>query len=217
MSVPSKKLYGIWAFIDICLLAAGLLSLILSFVWRAPNLVLNVVISDMDLNAGLALGIIFILTWVFSVVAVLQQNHVIRGLIYLNWILIADGIATLVVGSIVWYYSLQERMNYDVVWVAQTDDTREQLQDFFQCCGYWNATDNAVDAGFCATASNATACVDPLTSFADYTLNNIFTTIYGFESIVVLLFVATMCVISKRLERERFRRIDAKRGGRGFV
>jgi len=36
-------------------------------------------------------------------------------------------------------------------------------------------------------------------------------------AIVIGLGMATWCVINKRLEEERFKRIDAKRGGRGFV
>lgn len=71
------------------------------------------------------------------------------------------------------------------------------------------------------------------------TLNNIFSTIYGYMAIVILLFLASICVIYKvcaltgssyirfsstlismfvqRHEEQRFRKIDEKRGGRGFV
>jgi hypothetical protein len=36
-------------------------------------------------------------------------------------------------------------------------------------------------------------------------------------AVVIALFLASLCVINKRVEEERFKRIDAKRGGRGFV
>jgi hypothetical protein len=36
-------------------------------------------------------------------------------------------------------------------------------------------------------------------------------------AIVLSLFLASMCVIKRRQEEERFKRIDSKRGGRGFV
>ena len=54
--------------------------------------------------------------------------------------------------------------------------------------------------GFCSDpifAANQTGCVGPLTEKSDYTLNNVFTTIYGFDAIVASLFIATICVINE--------------------
>ncbi|THH06271.1 hypothetical protein EW145_g4197 [Phellinidium pouzarii] len=221
--MPSKKLMGCWAFVDFCLLAAGIITLVFSIIWRAPNLLLNLSISSSDLTAGLALGIILLVTWAFSVGAVIQPNHVTKPLIILNWLLILDAIAVLVVGTFIWFYTLEERANFHTVFAAQTNATIVQIQDKLQCCGYFNSTDLAVVGGsFCVSdqfitqTNNATGnfCVGPVTKFADYTLNNIFSTIYGFMAIIILLFLASLCV---RNEEERFRRIDEKRGGRGFV
>jgi hypothetical protein len=47
----SKKLIGAWAFFDICLMAAGVLSLTLSIVWRQPNLLLNLTFSGVNLTS----------------------------------------------------------------------------------------------------------------------------------------------------------------------
>lgn len=41
--------------------------------------------------------------------------------------------------------------------------------------------------------------------------------IYGFVGIVGALFLATVCVINERKLEVRFAKIDAKRGGSGFV
>lgn len=48
----SKKLMGCFAFIDFCLLAAGAVSIALSIVWRAPNILMNMVLSPADLTGA---------------------------------------------------------------------------------------------------------------------------------------------------------------------
>jgi len=224
--MPSKKLLGAWAFVDFFLLAAGVITLVLSIMWKEPDLLRNLVLSDHYLTAGLALGVSLLVTWAVSVGAIIQPNHVTRGLILLNWTLIADAVMIIVIGTFVWFYTLQERANYHTVFAAQTSATRIAIQDKLQCCGYFNSTDLVeiggafcVDQTFVDVTNNATSnfCVTPITAFADMTLNNIFSTVYGFMAIVILLFLATLCVINKRNEGERFKRIDEKRGGSGFV
>ncbi|KLO14897.1 tetraspanin Pls1 family [Schizopora paradoxa] len=224
--MPSKKLMGSWAFFDFCLLTAGVVTLALSIVWRRPNLLMNMVLSQSDLTAGLILAITLLVSWIISVGAIVQPNHVLGGLYLLNWVLIIDGIFILVIGTFVWFYTLQERANYHEVFSTLSTQTRIAIQDQLKCCGYFNSSDlSEVGGTFCANqtfidvTNNATEnfCVTPITAFADMTLNNIFSTIYGYMAIVILLFLATMCIIYKRKEGERFRRIDEKRGGRGFV
>jgi hypothetical protein len=223
----SRKLMGTWAFIDFCLLAAGAIALAFSIVWRSPNVLMNFVISSADLTAGTVLGVSLLVTFVISIGAIVQRNHVTIGLVILNYVLVADAIIVLVIGSFIWFYTLRERNNFHVVWAESAPATRIFLQDHFKCCGYFNGTDIAeIGGSFCSSQAvvnnlNATIttnfCVGPVTAFADYTLNNIFTSIYGFMAIVLSLLLASLCVIKKRNEDERFKRIDAKRGGRGFV
>lgn len=222
----SKRLMGVWAGLDICLLAAGAVTLALSIVWRAPNVLMNMVISKADLTAGTVLGIAFIATFAISVAAIVQRNHVTVGLVILNYALLLDAIGVFCVGTFIWMFTLHERDNFHKLWAEAPSSTRLTLQDHFKCCGYFNGSDFAEIGGFCQSqdfinglVTNVTSnfCVTPLTGFADYTLNNIFTTIYGFMAIVLCLLLASLCVIKKRQEDERFKRIDAKRGGRGFV
>ncbi|CAE6477900.1 hypothetical protein ACGC1H_002701 [Rhizoctonia solani] len=218
--MPSKTLTAVWAGIDFALLLAAAICIAFSVIWRAPNLLRDLVISDTDLNAGLGLGIMFAITSVLSIGAILTPKATTGGLKALNWVLIADSIATVIVGSVVWFYTLEERENFSGVWGEQSQETQSRIQEQFQCCGYYNGTDRAVGTGICANqafALNSTGCVGDITGYADYTLNNVFTSIYGFQAIIVALFLATMCIINKRVEEERFRKIDAKRGGRGFV
>lgn len=53
MTVPSKKLMGVWAFVDTCLLVAGILTLVVSIVWRTPDLIRDLIISKSDLMGAL--------------------------------------------------------------------------------------------------------------------------------------------------------------------
>ncbi|TCD68249.1 phospholipid scramblase 1 [Steccherinum ochraceum] len=224
----SKALMGCWAFVDAWLLAAGVLSLVMSLVWKAPNLLLNFTLTSSDLTAGTVLGVALLITFAFSLGAIVQRNHVTIGLVMLNWLLVVDALIVIVVGTYIWFFTLKERDNYFERFKAATPDVRVQLQNKFQCCGYFTTNDTVELTGFCAnqtfvnTLVNANdldqfRCVRPITAFADMTLNNIFSTVYGFMAIIILLFLASVCVINKRLEAERFKKIDAKRGGKGFV
>lgn len=218
---------GVWVSLDILLLAAGVLSLVLSIVWRAPNTLMNMVLSNADLTGGTILGVALLTTFMMSVGAIIQRNHVTIGLVLLNYALLVDAIGILVIGTFIWFSTLEERANFHKLWVNASPAVRITLQDKFKCCGYFNGTDLAqVGGSFCqsqdfisALASNVSSnfCVAPITNFADVTLNNVFSTIYGFMAIVLCLLLASLCVINKRQEAERFKKIDAKRGGRGFV
>ena len=48
----SKKLMGFWIFFDVCLLVAGIMTLVLSIVWREPNLLLNLTFDKFELNGA---------------------------------------------------------------------------------------------------------------------------------------------------------------------
>jgi hypothetical protein len=221
----SRRLLGIWAFLDFLLLAAAVLTITLSFVWQEPNLIINMVFRKADITSGFALGIALLITFAISIAAIIQPNHVIIGLVILNWVLILDAMGIIAVGSFIWFYTLQERVNFQKVFSSLTTDQQISIQDHFQCCGYFSPADAVIGGSFCQnttfvqTTINSTSnfCVTPITSFADMSLNNAFSTVYGYMAIVICLFLASLCVIKKRQETERFKKIDAKRGGKGFV
>lgn len=206
---------GIWAFVDVWLLAAAILSIVMSFVWRRPNLMLNFTLSSEQLTSGLILGILLMATFATSLLGIAQKGKAVWGLIVLNWMLILDGIAIIIVGSFLWFRTLEERNNYFHVFTSQPNQTIVDIQDKFSCCGYFANNVSVVHQGFCSNATinpNTTACVGPITAFTDMTLNNIFSTIYGYMAIVGCLFLATLCVIKERQEEERYKKIDSKRG-----
>ncbi|KIK40754.1 hypothetical protein CY34DRAFT_86668 [Suillus luteus UH-Slu-Lm8-n1] len=215
----SKKLIGAWAFFDICLMAAGVLSLTLSIVWRQPNLLLNLTFSGVNLTAGSVLGITLLATFVLSLLVIIQRGTL--GLKILNWVLLANSIAILFVGTYIWVFTLHERNNYHAVFGQQSNETKILIQDMLKCCGYFNAADEVAFGGTtCPDQAAATIlnnfCVTPITKFTDSTLNNVFSTVDGFMAIVIGFFLANMCVIKKRQEFERFEKIDSKRGGHSF-
>jgi len=180
-----------------------------------------------DLNFGLVMGIVLLLTSCLSVGAIVQRNHILSGFVILNWALIADAIIVLVLGTILWFYTLRERAEFHTLYANLQPSQRVTIQDMFSCCGYFNSTDLIVIGGnFCqnqtfANALNTTVldnfCVSPVTHFADVSLNDAFSTTYGFMAGIIGLFLSSLCVIKVRQEIERFKKIDTKRGGGGFV
>ncbi|KAJ7582550.1 hypothetical protein C8J56DRAFT_955114 [Mycena floridula] len=227
----SKRLMACWTFLDALVLAGGALSVAASIIYRKQDLLMNMVITSNILTAGMVLGISLLVTFVVSVGAIVQKNHVTIGLVVFNYVLLAQALIILVIGTYIWFPTLTERAVFSRAWNALADADRITLQDKFSCCGYFNASDNAVVGGTFCTQPQVTFlssldltnddnanffCVKPITAFADYTLNNVFT-IYGFMAPVICLLLASISVIFKRLEDERFKKIDAKRGGKGFV
>jgi len=227
----SRKLMGFWALFDVCLLAAGVISIVFSVVYRKQDILLNLTISKAQLLAALIMGIFLVVTFVFSVGAIVQRNHVTIGLVILNYILIVDALVVLCVGTFVWIWTLRQRNNYHPLYAALPEASIAFIQDKFSCCGYFNGSDSVVPSNFCTASQIAFTnaldptdvnnedrfCVTGVTGFTDYTLNQMFSSTYGFMPIVLGLILFTLCVINMRKEDERFKRIDAKRGGRGFV
>jgi len=225
--MPSKYLHGFYGFFTLGLAVAGIISILVSFLWKRNDLILNMTFSHADMSAGLVMGIALLLTSFLSVGAIIQRNHVTIGLVVLNWVLIADAVIVLIIGTFVWFYTLRERNEFHVEYAKLQPPQRITIQDQFQCCGYFNASDLIELGGsFCqnstfANSLNTTVlsnfCVSPITGYADDSLNLAFSTSYGFMAGIIGLFLSSLCVIKVRQEFERFRRIDAKRGGRGFV
>jgi len=219
--MPSRSLHYVWAGLDFALMAAGAICIAFAIVWQNPSTLMKFVLFEINLSVGIILGVMLEISFLISILAITQRKPLTLGLKALNWTLVADSIAILVIGSILWYYSLREPTNYLRVWNAQSQDIQIKLQDQFSCCGFNNGTNIALGGSFCGTDNSTAAtkigCTTALVHKADYALNNIFTSIYGLMAITLSLMLATVCQINKRAEDERFRRIDEKRGGKGFV
>jgi len=75
------------------------------------------------------MGVGFVVTFFIAIVGVIQRNHVTIGLVITNYVLLADAIGVLVIGSFVWFFTLRERANFHTLWLAATPQDRQQLQD----------------------------------------------------------------------------------------
>ncbi|KIY45395.1 hypothetical protein FISHEDRAFT_66971 [Fistulina hepatica ATCC 64428] len=223
----STRLMCVWSFFDICLAAAGAVTTALSVVWRKKtNLLWQWSLDNGEFDSATVLGVLLLLTLPVSLAAVSQQHNRTSRLVVLNWCLFVDALAVLVVGTWIWFISLRERVWYHNKWEVATAAQRVELQDMFHCCGYFNTSDYAEVGGYCANQTfidslnssvYADVCVTAVTGYGDAIMNGCFTYIYSYISIILSLILATLCVIKKRKEDERFKRIDAKRGGGGFV
>lgn len=143
----SKKLMGFWALFDVCLLAAGVISIVFSIVYRKQDILLNLTISKAQLLgaflptaclsqsrlkcilAALIMGIFLVVTFVFSIGAIVQRNHITIGLVYLNYILIVDALVVLSVGTFVWIWTLRQRDNYHPLYAALPEASIAFIQD----------------------------------------------------------------------------------------
>ncbi|GAA5907269.1 hypothetical protein JCM5296_000319 [Sporobolomyces johnsonii] len=227
----NRKLTVSWIALAFLLFASAVVLLVVAQVWRleaSPTLgkhtLRTLAMPVANLNTATVLGLVILAALVLGLYGFRQGYGVgngkkAGGMIAFSWSLVG----TIVVGSIMWFFSLTERAHYLRMWVQQDGATQVFLQDSLQCCGYFNASiagSFTQPTGFCSTipGGNATAiqgCVTPITGFADYLLENTFTTIYGFTTIQLALFLVSCCLIISRREEERFRNIDEKRGTRG--
>ena len=84
------------------------------------------------------MGIALLLSSFLAIGAIIQRNHVTIGLVILNWVLIADAVIVLAIGSFVWFYTLRERNEYHVEYAKLQPSQRISIQDqvpssFFSC------------------------------------------------------------------------------------
>ena len=144
----SRKLMGVWLALDCLLLISGLISVILPQVLRASGTTfMRMVFSSADLtgswihsplgclthvsptSAGTVLGVALITSFLISIVAFAQKNHVTLGFVVLNYALLLDAIGIIVIGTFVWWYTLEERADYYKLWLQSPGATRIELQD----------------------------------------------------------------------------------------
>ena len=81
------------------------------------------------MTAGTILGIALLVTFVLSIAAIVQRNHVTIGLVILNYALLIDAIGILVIGTFIWMFTLKERANFHVLWLAASPASRITIQN----------------------------------------------------------------------------------------
>lgn len=83
--------------------------------------------------AGTILGIALLITFAVSIGAIVQQNHVTIGLVILNYVLIIDALGIVIIGTFVWFFTLEERANFYKLWLEAPPTTRLALQNQVRC------------------------------------------------------------------------------------
>ena len=68
-------------------------------------------------------------TFVLSIAAIVQRNHVTFPLELLNYVLVIDAMGIVIIGTFVWFYTLRERANFYELWRLLTREERITLQD----------------------------------------------------------------------------------------
>lgn len=142
---------------------------------------------------------------------VLKHNRTI--LVVHSWLLIVNAIFTLGVGLAIWFTTLQTKANLAPVFNSQSTLTQSMLQFKFNCCGY-NMPGTFTTDSTCPNATVAASkglCVGPLSAFANSFLDIVFTSMFGFCAVDVLLLLSGLCVLKDRAEKARYRLIDEKR------
>lgn len=126
------------------------------------------------------------------------------------------GAFTMLVGLVIWFFTLKARANLSTLWAAQPASTQSLLQQTFKCCGYTNATSPPfIQDSVCTNAlvaANLEGCVSPFSKFANQYLDIIFTGVFGIVAIDAMLVLTIACVLKDRKEKERYRLIDEKHG-----
>jgi len=206
----SRRLFGLWIGFDLLLLAAGIAFAALSISWLNVDPIHRMVMTEADIFMGLFMGGAFIMTFMLSMPSLLQSMALaptrvlpIRPLARFIGMLFVDEGIVIAAGTVVWWRTLQERIEFSVPFDQGTEEFRNQLQAKFNCCGYFTP---------CATNGTAplAVCVDPITNFADKILNPVFTSMYATSAIIICLILLSACLISELKLMDRFRKIDEK-------
>jgi hypothetical protein len=170
-------------------------------------------LKPIDLNHGIALGVLIAFSVLFTVPGVITGT---RGLLKTSacFNLLAT-LATLAVGLEMWFFSLIERQEYRALWPSQSPAKLMLIQDKFNCCGYDDSqTPKFVTSLACPNddiALSRSGCVVPFTSFADAILHKLFTTTFAMTDVAVFALLYGLILIKRITELERFRYIDIKK------
>jgi hypothetical protein len=89
----------------------------------------TLILTGSNRTVLMVLGLALIGTFMISLFAVAQKNHVTLGLVVLNWALIIDAIGVIIIGSFIWWFTLQERNNFHGVYQALSSANRIFIQD----------------------------------------------------------------------------------------
>ncbi|KAF9112143.1 phospholipid scramblase 1 [Mortierella sp. AM989] len=219
-SLRKQQYYYFFMLVIYILTGAG--ALVLGNVWLnqsdsggAPR---EAVISRSIEEVGTMLGGIVVGTAIVGIIGGIAPIRFKKFLLAFVILLISVMLAELGLGGVIWFKTLRMRSLYQHQWLDWTDSLKIAFQDmtsltgYGQCCGYLQNA-NVVPSGECASLTQSfPGCEEKISAFADGYLRKLFTSLFGFTIVNVIVFVTTVILIQTRNDEERYIRISQKEG-----
>ena len=202
--------------------ACGVLHVALPFYTRMAlskpqtlsNVASTILLDQTPLDVAFVNGGLILLSALIAVPAIFLKRPRFRFLLTTHaYGVVASALLTLAIGLNIWFSTLKTKTNLGPIFSSQDSFIQSMLQFKFQCCGYNDPTVFVHDTTCtsAAVAAQLGGCMAPFSTYANSFLDIVFTTFFGFAAVDAMLLLTVFCVMKDRTERERYRRIDAKR------
>lgn len=183
------------------------------------NVAGNLLLMHTPLNGAIANGGLVFFTFLISLPAIALQTT--RGFLKAyGWLVIASATFTLAIGLNIWFSTLKTRSHLQTYWAEESSATQSLLQQRFNCCGYLDAATPPFQQDSTCTnalvAAQKPGCVGAFSDFANRYLHRIFTAIFGFVALDVIILLTIAVLLRDRLEKARHHYSDLKNGLRSI-
>lgn len=107
----------------------------------------------------MCLGSVIFVQTILALAAVLltrRKSGSTRPLTLFNWLLVIVMLATVAIGTSIWFWSLRQVEEYAALFRGLDPAVQGFVQEELRCCGYFNATTEGIftsSNGFCSTES----------------------------------------------------------------
>ncbi|KAG9305941.1 hypothetical protein G9A89_016594 [Geosiphon pyriformis] len=213
--ITSKIRYS-FLFLELCYLGTGGIVIAFAVIWwlRDGLNLRSIVVTTNLLLSGFVVGGVIVLSTIISLIGYSNPLRRKKWLSLHAVLIVFTMILLLSLGGTIWFETLEERRTYAQEWSTWNPLKKSTFQDQLKCCGWNNATDQAVPSKYCSSTTlsskSTQGCIDPLLQTLDKILRQLFTTLFGFIGIDVFAFFATIILIQAINVENRYRKIDEK-------
>ncbi|CAG8611653.1 7384_t:CDS:2 [Dentiscutata erythropus] len=210
----SRPVLVSYAVIEFFYFATGVVMIILGALWFmtfGENL-RSIVITRNLLIGAISVGSLILVSSLVAIVGLISPLKYKNWLIVHVFLIVLSSLALLALGGDIWFRTLNERQHFANEWLMWDDGMKANFEDQLQCCGYQNSTDNPAPSTLCTqdVDQQVQGCIDPITSKAAVLSRQLFTTLFGFITVDIFAFFATVILIQARNVEERYIKIDEK-------